>query len=197
MGTLGIRRSLAVSVLVVLGLVAAAGCSKLPSAPFQTSPATSNTLRLLRAAPDAGLIGNVLGGATSSVQNTIQTVTGAIGGTVQAGRFTVDVPKDAFDGSGEITIDVPDPAVLKVDLKIANVPNHFNVPVTLVISYAGLNDELDPHPESYKIVWFNESTGKWEALPTVVDLDRGVVSAKLTHFSTYGVCDYVEAKAGW
>lgn len=42
-------------------------------------------------------------------------------------------------------------------------------------------------PENMALAWYNKSTGKWIIIPAVVDLDKGLILAKLKHFSSYAV----------
>jgi hypothetical protein len=189
-----LRRPLALAVVAALTLVALAGCAALPTAPTPDPQSDATLVSLVRAPGNAGLIGDLLDGATGLVQSTVETISGTVGGVVTKGRFTVEVPPGAFDGTGDITIEVPDPEVLLVNLHIAKVPNDFNVPVTLEISFAGLEGGFDTNPAYFSIFWFDEEAKRWKMLPSVVDLERQTVSTQLDHFSTYGV---LEAKAGW
>jgi len=197
MDHLGIRRTVAALTLIALGAVALVGCASLPTAPAATPDAASVEARLVRVpggAEPGGLVGDLVGTTTSLLEKTVQTITGVDGGTVTAGRFSVEVPPGAITGTGEVSVTVPDTTVLRVDLHILNAPNEFNVPVTLEISYAGAEGGFDVDPTQFKIFWHDEERGVWRMLPTEVDLERQTVSTRLEHFSTYGV---LEAKAGW
>jgi hypothetical protein len=199
MTPLGIRRSLAASVLVALGLVTLIGCSSLPTAPAPADHATlSMESHIVRARAPAGLLSGLtelVTGTLNALTKTVQTITGHDGGVVRKGRFAVEVPPGAFNGAGEITVEVPDSLELRVELHIRNVPNDFDVPVTLEVSYAGL-DSPDVSPAHLSIFWHDEVAGVWRKLPTTVDTQRQVLSTPLEHFSTYAVFE-LEAKAGW
>jgi len=190
------RRTAALAIVTVLGAVALAGCAALPSAP-QGAPGTIEA-RLVRAPESAGLVGDLLGGTTGTVtgltQTTLESISGTLGGTVRTGRFSIVVPPGAFDGTGDISIDVPDSNALLVKLHITQVPNEFKVPVTLKVSYENFDGNPEADPSYYKIFWFDEEAGQWRMLQTVVDTKAKTVSTELEHFSTYGV---LEAKAGW
>ncbi len=194
MRTHGIRRALALAVVAALGLTALAGCGALLVAPQSTVGDAQALTMLVRTPAYAGLVGDVAGGLTSTLTKTVKSVTGTTGGTVRAGRFAVEIPAEAFDGTGDVTVDVPDTTMLKVNLEIANVPNRFDVPVTLVVSYAGMEDDPSLDPAYFKIFWYDEKSAVWRMMPTTVDTKLRTVSTELEHFSTYGV---LEAKAGW
>lgn len=197
MHPLGIRRTLAVSVLVALGLIAAVGCSSLPTAPVgDPSANTRVSPEFVRVAPSAGLLGgalDLLEGTVQAVTKTVKRITGSDGGSVTKGRFTVQIPAGAFNGDGDISVEVPDSTRLMVDLHITNVPNDFAVPVVLEVSVAGVEAE-NVDPNFLNIFWHDEAAGVWRQLPTTYDPQRKVVSTPLEHFSRYGV---LEAKAGW
>lgn len=201
MDHLRIRRAVAAATLIALAAVAMIGCSTLPAAPVVPdgiqAEAEASLVRVPGgAAPGGltGLLGDLAGTTTTLLQKTVKTITGVDGGRVSAGRFTVEVPPGAISGTGEISVTVPDSSVLRVDLHILNAPNAFEVPVTLEVSYAGVDGNPDADPAYYKIFWFDEQARVWRMLQTEVDLERQVVSTRLEHFSTYGV---LEAKAGW
>jgi len=190
------RRTAALAIVAVLGLVALAGCAAAPTAP--AGSVTPLEARLVRAPGSGGLTGDPIEAATSTattlVQSTVQSVSGTVGGVVRAGRFTVAVPAGAFDGDGDISIDVPDSTALLVKLHITGVPNAFKVPVTLRVSYEAFDGDPSTDPAYYKIFWYDDSTQRWQMLETAVDTKNKTVSTELEHFSTYGV---LEAKAGW
>jgi hypothetical protein len=188
------RRPLALAVVAALASIALAGCAALPTAPTPDASSDAIEVSLVRTPENAGLIGDILDGLTGTVESALVSITGSLGGVATKGRFTVEVPPGAFDGTGEISIEVPDPEELLVNLDISNVPNEFELPVKLVISFAGYEGSPEADPAYFKIIWFNEEAGRWEMLPSVVDLEGQTVSAQLKHFSTYGV---LEAKAGW
>jgi hypothetical protein len=185
---------------LALGAAALIGCSNLFTAPdTQSAGATPEINRpaaahgsLLGGAGD--LLGDPVGTTTSLLDKTVQTISGSDGGKVTAGRFTVHFPPGAVSGDGEVTVEVPDTTVMRVDLHIKNAPNRFEVPVTLEVSFAGFDRDPLVDPARYKIFWLDEAAGRWRMLETHVDLERRTVSTELLHFSTYAV---FEGKAGW
>ncbi|MFZ5652133.1 MAG: S-layer homology domain-containing protein [Bacillota bacterium] len=79
----------------------------------------------------------------------------------------------------------------------------FAVPVTLTLKVA-----VPPlvRPENLALAWYDKSAGKWIAIPAVVDLNRGLILARVQHFSHYAVfarepvkpfADVTPASFGW
>ncbi|MGB9904862.1 MAG: S-layer homology domain-containing protein, partial [Desulfotomaculales bacterium] len=60
----------------------------------------------------------------------------------------------------------------------------FDKPVTLYIRTL-----IPPlvRPENLSLAWYNGAEGRWEAVPAVVDAARGLVLARLAHFSDFAV----------
>jgi hypothetical protein len=119
-------------------------------------------------------------------------INGLLGGTLQVGRFTLVVPPLAFSGSATISINVPDPSQMKVELNIWPASaNHFRLPVVLSSNVAGVDVSLISKLET---VWWDEEDGKWCPVNgSAVNVAGLTVYAPLYHFSTYGV----QGKAGW
>ncbi|MDP2728459.1 MAG: hypothetical protein Q8P59_13075 [Dehalococcoidia bacterium] len=60
----------------------------------------------------------------------------------------------------------------------------FQQPVTITIAYSPAT--LGSTPESsLQVSYYDEATGSWIALPSVVDTVNHTVSAQTTHFSVY------------
>jgi len=79
----------------------------------------------------------------------------------------------------------------------------FTVPVTVAIRIA-----ISPlvKPENLVLAWYDKAGGRWAVIPAVVDLQKGVILAKLEHFSEIAVfakevkksfADVNEASFGW
>ncbi len=178
---------------LAVGLVA--GCSQMPTAPSPVqSPATQVT-----ASPggNAAQPGSLLGGLTSIVNGLVKlvfkllSIDGSIGGSLTNGRWSVNVPPGAIDGSASIGIGVADAGSSNCQLEIYPVTmNHFSVPVQLSVSCPTVSSaEL----QSYVILLYNPQTGTWAPVAgSKVDLASKTVSAPLQHFSTYRV-----GRAGW
>ncbi|MFZ5649174.1 MAG: S-layer homology domain-containing protein [Bacillota bacterium] len=61
---------------------------------------------------------------------------------------------------------------------------NFAMPVTLTLKVA-----IPPmaRPENLALAWYDKSTGKWVTIPAVVDVDKGLILARVQHFSHYAV----------
>ncbi len=79
----------------------------------------------------------------------------------------------------------------------------FAVPVTIFLKMA-----IPPlvRPESLVLARYDKSAGRWAAIPAVVDLDRGLILARVWHFSHYAVfagepvksfADVTDGSFGW
>jgi hypothetical protein len=99
----------------------------------------------------------------------------------------------AFSGQATISINVPDPTEMRVQLSISPASaNNFRLPVTLISNVSGANVPL---VSTLETVWFDELAGVWRPVPgSSVNVLGLTVYAPLYHFSTYGVHD---GKAGW
>ncbi|HET7224824.1 MAG TPA: hypothetical protein VFK69_03830 [Candidatus Eisenbacteria bacterium] len=122
-----------------------------------------------------------------------KTIVGALGGVVQVGRYTLLVPPGAIRGTAVVTVNVPDPAVMRCDLSISPASaNGFTVPVVLVANVIGVTD-LDP--SSLATLWFDPQQGCWVTMPSsVFDAELQVLRTPLWHFSSYGTTG---GRAGW
>jgi hypothetical protein len=138
------------------------------------------------------------------------TVEGQAGGWLQCGRFLLAIPAGAFDGTGTITMAMPDSTAMVVELTIApEALNHFAAPVLLSLK----TTDAQVPPDSLAIYWYDPAVSKWVGTPTekslasatdcLLTLNGGIgvaplssndsgVSASLTHFSKYSA-----GKAGW
>jgi hypothetical protein len=175
-------RPLALGIAVLL---AAAGCSNLPTAP--TAPSTS--------APAAsGGSSEILGLFESSSTTTTTKTLGLLGGAVRAGDFTLTVPPLALTRTATITVRQPDPARPVVELSISPASaNNFLVPVLLTADASKMERSL---LSVSCVSYYNPATDKWEPVSgSTVSLLSLTVSAPLSHFSTYRVES--GGKAGW
>jgi hypothetical protein len=176
-------RTLALAVAVLL---AAAGCSQLPTSPTASAPSEPVA---------SGSSSEILGLFEGSSSTTTTTMTlGTLGGVVRAGDFTLTVPPLALTRTATITVSQPDPARPVVELSIAPASaNRFLVPVLLTANA----DKMERSLLSVACVsYYNPSTGQWEPVSeSTVSLLTLTVSAPLSHFSTYRVES--GGKAGW
>jgi hypothetical protein len=121
------------------------------------------------------------------------TIDGLLGGTLHVGRFTLVVPPAALRQRATITMRIPDPSTMRVELSISPASaNNFLVPVTLMSNVAGTDVPL---VSKLQTVWYDELKGVWRPVPgSAVNVAGLQVYAPLFHFSTYGIND---GKAGW
>ena len=122
-----------------------------------------------------------------------RTIDGSVGGAVVAGRWTVVVPPGAFNGTGTISVTVPDASVLSCTLDISPASlNGFARPVGLVCDANGVETA-----DFWSLVvgYYDPALGKWTQVTNSRQQPGSLtVEAPLWHFSSYGV---VSGKAGW
>jgi len=198
-------------VVVVALAVSGAGCGSMATAPdmqtvahpnqvesaqlstspadgtASTAPATSSTATLT---PITSLVGLLNG----LIVRTFDLV-GAIGGTLSNGRWTVEVPSGAIDGTAKISVGVASSTSSDCQLEILPLSrNHFAVPVMLTVDCRAVpTREL----AGYTIFWFDPVANKWVPVQGAqVDLVAKTVRAPLAHFSRYCVGP-ADGKAGW
>ena len=105
-------------------------------------------------------------------------VSAAEGGTVTNGYYTVHFPPGALMEDTEITIEMPSFPSAVVRLGPHGI--QFEKDVTLSLATNQISDDA----ESYRVLWFNESTGRWDDIDGY--MEDGYVKANLQHFSDYG-----------
>jgi len=182
------------SLTAAIVIAAIVGCARQPLAPVANQPAAGTYDRPLFARVITSAL--TTGATPTGPLVGSGDIDGAIGGEVQVGRFRVIVPPGAIADSATITITIPDPDVVSCQLSISPPgANSFAVPVSLVADCAGVTN-VDLH--NCGTLWFDPSAGVWRTVAgTAVDLDHQTVTAKLPHFSDYGVADLLEGRAGW
>jgi len=163
------------------------GCGTNPAAPPSSSAPGSSSAG---ATAPSGLTGTL----TTLIGLDVETanVVGAVGGTLGQGRWRLDIPACAIEGTATVLLGVssPDAPTCQLDI-LPYTKNSFAVPVTLTADCPGVPDaELS----TYVIYWFNPDSRTWVPVPdSKVDLVARTVSAPLDHFSQYGV----GGKASW
>jgi len=177
----------------VVGL--AAGCAELPTAPV--NPQNLESAPSGRSAQEAGLIGSVISVVDALVKLVFKalTIVGNVGGSLTNGRWRVDVPAGAFDGSATVRIGVINSTSPSCQLEISPADkNNFRTPVRLTAVCSGVSSY---QLKDYVIFWFNPATKTWVPVEgSAVDLTSKTVSAPLQHFSAYAVGPR-GGKAGW
>ena len=179
---------LAVFVAGILG-----GCMDAPTAPTHHAQ-TASTATSRAAAPD-GLIGSLVGLVVNLVVKVLNIV-GSIGGSLTNGRWRVDVPAGAVDGTATVSVGAVSSTSPNCQLEITPADkNHFLKPVLLTVNCSSVPTET---LRTYAIFWYNPTTKTWVPVTgSTVDLTNKRVSAPLQHFSNYAVGPVVGGKAGW
>jgi hypothetical protein len=108
-------------------------------------------------------------------------VSAELGGSVSNGWVTLDFPAGALDEDTEISISMPDPGKLIVELEPHGI--QFNEPVGMTFNLIGTDAE-DLSDEAC-LLWFNDEMGWWEKLDTEAS-DDNRCNTFLKHFSKYG-----------
>jgi hypothetical protein len=190
---LRVQQSLVRSALVAAGALWLAGCSSLPSAPGSNTFRNPDFVHVASSPSGTMSASAVLDTSSATGQVAID---GAVGGTLQVGRFTLTFPPGAFGGTATVSILVPNQSVVHCRLNISPASaNGFAVPVILRSDCTGT---LVPDPSRLTELWFDEAAGVWRQVPgSTPDIVNTDVIAPLRHFSDYGVIDFVEGKAGW
>lgn len=202
------RRVLAVSLLVAM-VTGLAGCGAMTTAPISNpssstvtvDPAPSGTTTVNSTGSIStstngllGAVGSLFGTVIGLVVRVVNVV-GSLGGSLTNGRWRVDIPANAIDGTASVGLGVRSSTSADCQLEIAPVTkNHFSVPVRLTADCRSVpNSAL----AGYVIFWFDPATGKWVPVAgSKVDLVNKTVSAPLLHFSKYSVGP-ADGKAGW
>lgn len=192
-------------------LVALLGCGTAPTAPQLNSSGGVPAMEGKAGAGHDGLIGDLLepleplaGELLQPIKavprligeeglELLQPVVGSTGGTIEVADVTVKVPPDAFQGSAEIKVTVPDSTKLECHLEIYPASkNNFANPVRLEF------DVKDGRDVRVMVVyWLDEATGAWVPLTSTIDRETGKVWAELPHFSIYKADSEVQGRAGW
>jgi hypothetical protein len=195
-----------VLVAMVAGL---AGCGAMTTAPVPVSTssvatvdpassgsATVNSTGSISTSTNGllGVVGSLFGTVIGLVVRVLNLV-GSIGGTLTNGRWRVDVPPNAIEGTASVGLGVRTSTSADCQLEISPATkNHFSVPVRLTADCRSVpSSEL----AGYVIFWLDPATGKWVPVQgSQVDLVNKTVSAPLLHFSKYS-CGPAGGKGGW
>jgi hypothetical protein len=102
------------------------------------------------------------------------------GGKVSNGWVTLDFPAGALEKDTEISISMPNPGVLVVDLEPHGI--QFNKPVAMTFDLKGTDAEGLGYDAC--LLWFNDEMGWWEKLDTE-SVQDSQCKTELEHFSKY------------
>ena len=187
-----LKRIVAALLVGTLAVGLMAGCMAGSVAPVTPQQVVSN-----RTAQQDGLLGGVLGIVDALVKLVFRVlnIVGSVGGSLSNGRWRVDVPAGAFDGTASVGVGVASSTSASCELQITPADkNQFKTPVRLTVDCSSVSPTL---LKTYVISWFNPTTRTWVPVQgSTVDLTNKTVSAPLQHFSTYSVGP-AGGKAGW
>lgn len=199
-----------IALLVTTGLIAilaTAGCSRtMLTAPEASTTSTETSQEGAPAPPHGRLAGpSILGleiklppilPLLSATWTTITSKLVRVGEetTVTGARYELDFHRGSLAKDELITIKDYDHDILDVELGPHG--TKFGEPVTFSIDFTGT--AADPGSVYYDhlepaVFWLNETTNKWEEVPSTTDWDRRRIVVRLEHFSRY----VVGGKAGW
>lgn len=164
---------LASTLLLIIGLVLFAGCSQSP-----TGTTDNSDVRVLSRVPADGAAFKVLSYYTEQV------ISAKDGGHLQLYDVTLDVPPGAVDSDTLFSIGIPDISVFYNEFGTSGLV--FNVPVTVTMSFRDA-DLSGVDVSTIRIAYFNEESGTFEDVDCRVDYENRIVTAKLYHFSAYGL----------
>ncbi len=187
------------NIIFLAGMVMIVGCEQGP-APASLSPLQpANPVALAKGGNGvpANDRMNLNGRADKRVKRKDKSCTGTVskrmgppGGFLQHCDYRMDVPAGALDEVREMSItilatdgDFYDAKFQAVDF---GADGWFLKPVKITIWYdkadlAGVN------PADLVIVWYNEETGEWEEVETIVDFHAQKVVAHVWHFTQYSL----------
>jgi len=123
----------------------------------------------------------------------VKTVQGDVGDTLHVNGITLTLPPDAFEGTAQVTVTVPDPTKRECHLEIFPASlNHFDIPVRLEFDVRGAVD-----PRMMSVFWYDETGHCWVPITTTIDIPTRKIWAELPHFSIYKADSEVQTRAGW
>lgn len=112
---------------------------------------------------------------------TSSVISAEYGGIVSNGWITLEFPPGALNEDTEISIDMPDPNQLMVDLSPHGI--QFNKPVTLTLKLEGTDAEGRAGVTG--LIWLNEDMDWWEYMEDAGNDDGNHSKHYLYHFSKY------------
>jgi len=167
-------RYLSILAIILMGLVSAVGCSKLPTQPSAADVSGAAPTVMIDVLPD----GQPADPGPSAEDLAVVSASSRV--TIHAGDFSVVIPARAFSGNATITVTQPDVTKPVVELSIfPPSKNDFREPVTLIANTTKADG-------STCLSWYDPTTFTW--MPVEGSAPQGqTVQAPLTHFSTYRV----------
>jgi hypothetical protein len=168
------RNTLAAVMLIVLAAMLFVGCSQTPTSSVDNGPKV-----LARASRQASTVA-----ATPVNLYTEQVISSEQGGRLTLLDVVLDVPAGAVPNDTLFSITIPDDEIFYNEFGTDGLV--FDKPITVTMSYR--DADLSGVDEStIRIGWYNVAAGEWDDMTCDIDLVNKTVTAKLTHFSAYGL----------
>ena len=163
--------------LAMTAVMSFTGCSRTPVDPAQS--ADNQPVVLSRIARSAG-------SASQSPVNLYaeDMISAKTGGRLVLMDVVLDVPPGAVDNDTTFSIFIPDDEKFLNEFGTDGLV--FNVPVTVTMSYRGA-DLSYINESTIRVGYLNEHSGQWEDIECALDQVNKTVTAKLYHFSAYGL----------
>jgi hypothetical protein len=117
-------------------------------------------------------------------------VVGPLGGLVNAGGTSIQIPAGALSSDATVTVTVPQSNFMEVDISVAGVDHFvFEQPVVVTLNYARCErNDISASPLS---VWYIDSQSKdlLEQMPSVDDKLTQTITFTTGHLSGYAVAN--------
>jgi hypothetical protein len=180
--------------ILMVGLLVFYGCSKDTSINSPVVTGTDDPLDMINIVQVEEGSHSASWGSFSAKEH----IVAADGGTVNLtytwygymdGDHTVDVPAGALPGDTTVSITVPYPWMMVVDMGTAGL--NFSRSVDIDLHYESpYIGSLSP-TSNYYIAYWNPATSKWEEIPGTVTYGNGWIDAEFSvdHFSRYAVAE--------
>jgi hypothetical protein len=122
-------------------------------------------------------------------------VAGASGGTIDNGRWQLDVPAGAFAGTAHLTLGVTGMRAPACQLQVTPQSlDGFVQPLTLTCDCRGVGTR---RIANFVMLRVDPARATWVPVPgSTVDVKHHTVSAPITHFAMYGVGNS-DGTPGW
>ena len=172
------RLAFKVAALALLAVTLFAGCSRTPmGVEVENEPAEPQLLTRSSSISGSPLM-------SSGTLYTEAIISADTGGVLTLLDVTLSIPEEAVPNDTLFSISIPDPNVFYNEFGTDGLV--FDNPVEVTMSYR--DADLSGIDEStIRIVWVNESTGKFHDVQCEIDFDNQTVTGSLDHFSAYGL----------
>ncbi len=176
MSRLKVNKAVILAMIVLMGAALVfSGCSKSPTS-FEVEKSQPQVLKRAAVSTDADL---------APVDLYKQAIISAEeGGQLSLLDVTIDVPSGAVPNDTLFSIFIPDDEIFYNEFGTDGLV--FHSPVTVTMSYRGA-DLTSVVESTIRIGFFDKATGEWEDVKCDLDQDSKLVTAKLDHFSPYGL----------